>query len=149
MVFYGENLVMWDTTVFRYDLHSMRTREEFLLAMDCYRCLNDPSESNAICVLEGKDELEANGYTHTRVLTTYCSRHFILERNDGAVIGVARIWWQQDRLDIGCYIIPEERGKGYAIEVVQIMGNSSLVPAKKVKKIIRAWRKLDRHKHTL
>jgi len=46
---------MRDTIVFRYDLHSM-TREEFLVALDRYRHLNVPSESNAICVLEGKDE---------------------------------------------------------------------------------------------
>jgi predicted acetyltransferase len=146
MVFHGRNLVMKDTIMIRYDLHSMRTKEEFRRACECFHHLNDPSDSNAICVLESKDELEANGYT--RVISDY-HRWFIVEKNDGAVIGLARIIWYQDRLDIGCYIIPSERGKGYAIEVVQTMGNSFLIPAKNVRKIVHAWRKLDRHKHTL
>ena len=113
---------------------------------ETFRHLDDPSESNAICVLEGKEEMEANEYTR---FVKHDFRLFFLEKKDGAKIGCARLHKWEDRLDVGCYIIPSERGKGYAIEVLQILGNSLLIPAKRVQEMVDAWLKLDKHKHTL
>jgi predicted acetyltransferase len=144
MVSYGKNLVMRDTLGF---IHGwMQIQEDNKLAIENFHHLNDPSDSNAICVLEGKEEMEANEYTH---FVNHDFRLFFLEKKDGAKIGCARLHKWEDRLDIGCYIIPSERGKDYAIEVLQILGSSLLIPAKRVQEMVDAWLKLNKYKHTL
>jgi hypothetical protein len=141
MVFYGKNLVVRDILGLIHGWMQIQGDDELV----GFHHLHDPSDSNAICVLEGKEEMEANEYTH---FVNYDFRLFILEK-DGAKIGCARLHKWEDRLDIGCYIIPSERGKGYAIEVLQILGSSLLIPAKRVQEMVDAWLKLDKCKHTL
>jgi hypothetical protein len=142
MVFYGKNLVMRDTLGLIHGWMQIQEHNDLV----GFHHLHDPSDSNSICVFEGKEEMEANEYTH---FVNYDFRLFILEKKDGAKIGCALLHKWEDRLDIGCYIIPSERGKDYAIEVLQILGSSLLIPAKRVQEMVDAWLKLDKHKHTL
>jgi len=143
MVFYGKNLVMRDTLGFIHGWMQIREGADW---GESFLHLSDATDSNAICVFEGKEEMEANEYTR---FVNRDSRYFILEKKDGANVGCARLSKWEGRLEIGCYILPCERGKGYAIEALQILGDSLPVPEKRVQEMVDAWLKLDKHKHTL
>ena len=88
-------------------IHGWRQIREGMELGESFCHLSDPSDSNAICVLEGKEEIDANEYTH---FVNRDSRYFILEKKDGVKVGCARLTKWEDRLDIGCYILPCERG---------------------------------------
>jgi len=101
----------------------MMEREDVDFATECFNDINFWGEYDPIGAQKSKAERQ-KAFDNPPQVAILCERQrFIIEKKDRTKIGFIAFWVTQPNrmMEIGYHLIPNERGKGYGTEAVQLM----------------------------
>jgi RimJ/RimL family protein N-acetyltransferase len=98
-------------------------KEDIDFAVECFMDVDFWGEYSPISEQRSKSEMikRFDNPSNFAILTEW--KEFIVQKKDGTIIGLIFHMVNQPygHMEIGCFLVPSERGKGYGAEATQLM----------------------------